>query len=211
MKNIYLLTLLIALTSTTFSFSQIKAVSETGDQVLLFENGTWEYVNTKDLEAKEIPLNPTNFTKPKEADFLLKSTKINVGFWLNSKKWKFHKAVNNEEAEYEMQLKGGDLYGMILTEKIEMPITTLKKVVLENAKGVAPDIKIIKEEYRVVNGIKVLLLQLNGTMQGLKFSYYGYYYSFEGGTVQFITYTAQNLLEDYVPEIEKLLNGFVKL
>ena len=47
-------------------------------------------------------------------------------------------------------------------------------------------------------------------MQGIKFSYYGYYYSGEEGTVQFITYTAQNMLEDYRNDCETLLNGFVK-
>lgn len=100
---------------------------------------------------------------------------------------------------------------MILSEKIEIPLETLKSIAVENAKSVAPDLSIVKEEYRTVNGLKLLLMQMNGTMQGVKFSYYGYYYSNNQGTVQFITYTSQNLMDSYIPEIEKLLNGIVEI
>ena len=71
--------------------------------------------------------------------------------------------------------------------------------------------EITKEEYRIVNGAKVLLLQMNGTMQGIKFSYYGYYFSNSNGTVQFVTYTSTNLITSYLPKIELLLNGIVEL
>lgn len=80
-----------------------------------------------------------------------------------------------------------------------------------NGRESAPDLKVIQEEYRMVNGQKVLFLQLNGTLQGIKFTYYGYYYSNSSGTVQFITYTSQSLLEAYKEDCEKILNGFVKL
>jgi hypothetical protein len=63
----------------------------------------------------------------------------------------------------------------------------------------------------MVNGQKVLFLRLNVTLQGIKFTYYGYYYSNSSGTVQFITYTPQSLLEGYIKDCEKILNGFVKL
>lgn len=60
-------------------------------------------------------------------------------------------------------------------------------------------------------GVKVLLLQMNGTMQGIRFSYYGYYFSNSNGTVQFVTYTSTNLITSYLPKIELLLNGIVEL
>ena len=105
--------------------------------------------------------------------------------------------------------KGEDLYAMIITEKFEIPISTLKDVALENGRDVSPDLKIVKEEYRNVNGLDLLLMQMDGTIQGIKFSYYGYYYSNESGTVQFLTYTSQNLLAEYKSDIEDLLNGLV--
>ena len=191
--------------------AQQKAVTETGDEVILYDDGSWKYQNEDQLLEKEIPINPNKFEKDEKSTFLLKSNRLNVGFWLNPKMWSFKKAIDNPDAEYELQLKEGDLYGMIISEKLEIPLETLKMIAVENGKAAAPDLKIVKEEYRTVNGIKVLLLQMNGTMQGIKFTYYGYYFSNTNGTVQFITYTSQNLVESYKPKIEKLLNGIVEL
>ena len=191
--------------------AQEKAVTSTGEEVILFDDGTWKYMNVDLPTVDEIKTNPRNFTKAKESSFLLKSKKTKNGFWINPKKWDFRKGADNPDAEYELQLKEGDLYGMIITEKVEIPLEALKNIALTNAKSVAPDVRVIKEEYRNVNGIKVLCMQLNGTTQGIKFSYFGYYYSDESGTVQFITYTAQSLIEEYRDTAESLLNGIVLL
>ncbi len=193
------------------SFAQINAITDSGEPVTLQLDGTWSYTNKDTTPAKEITTNPTPFTKSNSNSFLLKSTKAKIGVWLDPKKWSFKKAMNNEAAEYELQLKDGDLYGMLITEQIEIPLEFLRKQALENAKSVAPDAMIIKEEYRTVNGLKVLLLQLNGTTEGIKFSYYGYYYSNENGTVQFVTYTASKLLSKYQKTSEDILNGLVLL
>ena len=190
--------------------AQINAVTETGDAVLLYDDGSWQYLNAEEVEVTEIPLNPQKFKKPKDSDFLLKSKKADTGLWLNPKKWSFTKAGANTEAEYEFQLKDEDLFGMMIVEKIEIPLINLKDIALMNARAVAPDIKVVKEEYRDVNGMKVLFMQLNGTLQGIKFSYFGYYYSTENLTVQLVTYTSQNLLEEYRETCEKFVNGLVE-
>lgn len=191
--------------------AQQRAVTETGDAVILYEDGTWQYEDEKMIEKEEIPENPKSFEKAESATFQLKSKNINVGFYLDPKKWSFTKDVDNKDAEYELTLKGEDLYGMIITEKIEIPVETLKSIAYENAKTIAPDIKIEEEEYRNVNGIKVLFMKMNGTMQGIKFSYYGYYYSNTSGSLQFVTYTSQNLMDQYLEASEDLLNGIVEL
>ena len=209
MKKITLV--LFGLLTVSLIQAQQKAVTETGEEVILYDDGTWIYQDENQLTDKEIPTNPNKFEKDEESTFLLKSNNLNVGFWLNPKIWSFKKAVENPDAEYELQLKDGDLYGMIITEKVEIPLENLKLIAIENGKAVAPDFKIVKEEYRNVNGLKVLNLQLNGTMQGVKFTYYGYYYSNENGTVQFITYTSQNLMESFKPVSDKLLNGIVEI
>lgn len=207
-KNALLLTFLF---SITFIQAQKRAVTENGDEVFLYDDGSWKYKNEKDIKEVETTVNPKKFKKDDNSTFLIKSNKLNVGFWLNPKKWSFKKAETNTEAEYEFQLKDGDLYGMALTEKVEIPLETLKYIALDNGKSAAPDLKIMHEEYRTVNGVKVLMMQMNGTMQGIKFSYYGYYFSSEKGTTQFITYTSQNLLKEYTKDCEELLNGFVEI
>ena len=209
MKKLISSLLLISLFSIVNA--QEKAITETGEIIIIYKDGTWKYQDKKDSVVSVITTNTKKFKKDKKSTFLLKSKKVNLGFWMNPKKWNFKKATDNTEAEYELQLKGGDLYAVIITEKVEIPLKTLKNIALENAKSVAPDIKIIKEEYRIVNGKKVLLLQMNGTMQGIKFSYFGYYYSNKNGTVQFLTYTSQNLLDSYKKDCELILNGIVEI
>ncbi len=203
--------ILIILLTVSFIQAQQKAVTEKGKEVILYDDGTWKYQNGDQLSEKEIKTNTNKFVKDEKSTFLLKSDKLNIGFYLNPQKWSFKKAIDNPDAEYELQFKDGDLYGMIITEKIEVPLETLKSIAFENGKSAAPDLKIVKEEYRTVNDKKVLLLQMKGTIQGIKFSFYGYYFSNTNGTVQFVTYSSQKLLETYIPEIEKLLNGIVEL
>jgi hypothetical protein len=209
MKHTAILLFLILIATVTHG--QQKAVTETGEDVFLYDDGTWKYAQEKADEPADIPVNPKAFQKNPTSTFLLKSTKVGVGIWLDAKKWTFKKATSNEDAEFEFQMKDSDLYGMLITEKFEIPLTTLRNIAVENGRAVAPDLRIVKEEYRTVNGLKVLLLQMEGTMQGIKIAYYGYYYSSAEGTVQFITYTSQTLLTEYLPSSEALLNGFSKL
>lgn len=188
--------------------AQIKAVTSNGDEVLLYENGTWKYVNAVEEPEVETTVNSKEFKRPTSSTFQITSKKVNVGVHINPKKWAFEKGEDNEPAEFRFQLKDKDAYGMLIAEKIEIPIENLKKIAVENARSVAPDIRIVKLEQRTVNGLKVLLMQMNGTMQGVQFTYYGYYYSFKGGTIQLLTYTSQNLLDEYKPDMEDFLNGF---
>ena len=202
---------LICICSVNFIQAQQKAVTETGAEVILYDDGTWKFQNEDELTIVEVRTKPIKLKKSEGATFLLKSNNLNVGFWLDPKLWSFKKQTENEAAEYKLLLKSGDLYGMIITEKVEIPLETLKSLALANGQKVAPDLKIVKEEYRNVNGLKVLLLEMSGTTQGIKFSYYGYYYSNTNGTVQFITYTSTKLLNSYKSKIEILLNGLVEL
>lgn len=198
---------LLTLAAVTAGHAQKKAVTETGEEVVLYDNGTWKYVKESDQKKTEIPTNPAVFTKSKDAAFLVKSTVIGMGIWLNTKNWNFKKSKEGEATEYEFNLKGGDLYAMLVTEKIEVPLASMKNVAIENAKAAAPDIEIIEEEYRTVNGRKMLYLRMDGTAQGIGFSYLGYYYSDANGTTQFVAYTTQTLVEKYRATAMELLNG----
>ncbi len=205
MKNLALL-IILGCTSLV-GLAQTKAVTDTGDEVILYPDGTWKYLDPKVLAAKEIPENPNPFHKSDQATFMLKSINVKLGFWIDPKKWTFTKATTNNDAEYELAYKEGDLFAMIITEKLEIPLATLRSIAVENGRSAAPDLTIAKEEYRQVNGLKVLFMQLDGTMDGIKFSYYGYYYSDASGTVQFVTYTSQKLLTEYKEICDELLNG----
>jgi hypothetical protein len=190
---------------------QINAITDTGDPVLLYQDGTWQYLNDSLIEDIEIPVNEKAFIKSDNSTFLIKSNRLNIGIWMNPKTWNFKKGDEGGATEFNFQNKAGDLYGMLISEKIQIPLETLKTIALSNARSAAPDIKIINEEYRTVNGLKVLMLQMAGTIQGLKFTYYGYYFSNANGTIQLLTYTSSDLFNKTLEEVELFLNGLVEI
>ncbi len=192
--------------------AQIKAITDTGSEVVLYEDGTWKYTEVDPSDGTAaIPENNKKFSKGKNSTFLVKSNKVDIGVWIDPKAWHFEKGTTEDAYEYQFALKGGDLYGMMIAEKTQIPIETLKTIAIGNAREAAPDVRVVKEEYRQVNGLKVLLMQMSGTIQGIKFTYYGYYYSNANGTIQFLTYTGADLFDDYADQIEVFLNGLVEL
>jgi len=203
-----LVTIFVLLAVT--SYASQKAITDTGEEVILKSDGTWEYSDNTHQATKKIEMSKEQFIRPINSSFLLKSSNNKSAFWINPQKWSFKKAKRNEAAEYEFQLKGNDLYGLSITESVEVPIENLTNIALENAKSEAPDAKIIRQEYRIVNGHKVIYLEISGGMQGIKFTYLGYYYSDSSGSTQFVAFTGTNLVDKYRSEINDFLNGLDK-
>ncbi|HUH73951.1 MAG TPA: hypothetical protein VLZ75_06035 [Chitinophagales bacterium] len=209
MRKLFFTVLIIM--STQWAHAQLNALTETGDEVILYNNGTWKYLNDKkSAEHIKIPTNNKKFTKNEQSTFLVKSKKVNVGVWINPKKWNFSKGESGDAFEFRFINKEDDLYSMLITEKVEIPLEVLKEIALENARSVSPDIKLIDQEYRTVNGLKVLMLQMSGSIQGIKFTYLGYYYSSPKGTIQLISYTGESIFKNHISEFEALLNGFTE-
>lgn len=202
MKRLSLI--LFALMVVCVAQAQKKAVTDTGEEVVLYDDGTWKYVNADKIKETTIATNPKKFTKSSSSNFLVKSKIFNVGLWLNTQKWKFMKAENNDAAEYEFHSKRGDLYALMICEKFPLSLKALKMVALTNGRRAAPDLKLIKEEYRTVNGQKVLCLQMVGTLQGVTFMYYNYYYTNENGSMQLLVYTTKSLFANQEKTAEEL-------
>jgi hypothetical protein len=196
---------------TVTSFAQLTAVTSNGDEVILNADGTWKYLNDSLQHPVSIDTNNIRMSRPVGATFIVKSSKLNCGVYIDPKKWSFTKNKPDETSEFQFTLKGMDAYGMIISEKMEIPLPTLRNIALKNAKSVAPDMMIIKEEYRKVNDNTVLLIQMNGTINGIKITYFGYYFSSTEGSVQLVTYTATKLFIEYKNVMEDFLNGFVTL
>lgn len=205
MKKIFLATLLILFAVT--SYAGQRAITDTGEQVILNSDGTWLYADKAQKPDQKIETNKVKFSRPPDSTFLLKSTKNGSAFWLNPVKWSFRKSDDNAETEYNFQLKGKDLYGMAITEGVEIPIESLAEIAMINAKNVAPNANVVKKEYRVVNGKKVIYQEFNGTIKGIHLTWLGYYYNSPTGATQLVAYTAANAVNKYKSEILDFLNG----
>ncbi|MDR3714464.1 MAG: hypothetical protein P4L51_16755 [Puia sp.] len=198
---------------TLFVNAQKKAVTESGEEVILYNNGTWKYL--KDFDAtdssREISTNPTEFIKPPAATFLLKAKNGNIGFWINPRKWTFHKGAVNAAADFELQIPGESLQATILSEATSIPLESFPDIALANGRLAAPDLKIVEREYRHVNGLKILHLRMEGTQLGIRFNYFAYYYSTSNSTIQFAVSSYPSTIVKYSKDVEDLLNGLTEL
>jgi hypothetical protein len=212
MKVAYVV-LFTCLACSTSVRAQKKAITETGQQVILYDDGTWKYESDSTADPSDtttIRMNPATFTKSASSSFLVKSTKATpIGIWLNPKKWSFEKGENPPQ-EYAFRLKNEDLYGIMISEKIGVPLASLRKLVIQNFIQASPDGQVMQADYRMVNGLKVLCMQMKGTMNGIKVYYFGYYYSDEHGTVQLTAITSQTLWNSYKEAALELLNGLME-
>ena len=194
-------------------FAAQNAITDTGEEVILNNDGTWKFRSGKSSSSTaastKVKTNSKKFYKSKESSFLLKSKKNESAIWINPKKWTFVKSDPTKATEYKLRLKDKSLYGMMITEEIELPLKTISNAALANAQRAAPNAKITKREYRTVNGLKVLYQEITGSIQKVNFTYVSYNFSNKSGSTQLVMYTANNLVKKYRPEIFKLLNGLV--
>lgn len=177
-------------------------------KAILYDDKKLIYVDQNENISKDNEFDTIIVNKPKNANFLVKGVRTKYGIWIDPKKWEFKKDSSNKYAEYSFSLKGEDAYAMIIPERIEFPIDNLKKLAINNAKESAQDVKVIKEGIRIVNGITLSYMEMEATLEGVKFTYMGNYYSDGNGSFQILGYTSRNLAEKYRKDIDELINGF---
>ena len=185
--------ILIAICSATQG--EITATTDNGKKVILDENGTWKYRESITVTKKSDTAN---------AKLDLVRGKATV--YYQSEKWKGLKET--QPGRYELSHRSGDVHCVIIAERLQMTLEALRTLALNNGKEAAPDIKVVKEDRRVVNGKEILFMQLEGTITGVPFTYLGYYYAGPAGTIQTLTMTGQNLLDEYRTDMMEFLNGF---
>ena len=194
-----LATILISLSCMTL-LSQERAVTDSGKTVLIYPDGTW-----KDAKTNTAGTGKNGITRPKVSIGKAAILKGRATIFYNPKKWK--PKGDEEGGRTSFVHADGDAQAIVLTERIQMPIENLEKVAIDNAKLAAPDTVITHRETKRVNGLDIVAIQMKGTIQGTRFCYYNYYYSCEKGVIQILTFTSQNLFNEYKPDFEDFLNG----
>jgi hypothetical protein len=191
--------------------AQQTATTKDGKTVLLNEDGTWVY--QPEATGSKIEFNDsllTKYSKPTAAKTLLKSERTDHAIWYNETKWTRSDMKPTEASEYLLKLKERDGYCITVVEQIEIPLENFSNIVVKSMKmRGAENLVVEKEEYRLVNGKRVLFMQFTATTSGMTFTYAGYYFSNESGTSQILCYTAKNLFNQYKQDFMNMLNGFV--
>jgi len=189
--------------ASIFVQSQETAITESGQKVIIMPDGTWHLespVTILDAAIKHFNRPITSTTK----------AQINHGkslIYYSSKLW-ICKGVE-EGGRLSFGHRNGDGTVMSITERIEVPMDTLREQVIANAKKAAPDLKIVSEEPQIINGKNFLVMEFKATIKGIPFQYLGYYYTGNAGSIQVFAYTAQNLFEEYRKDFTNFLNGVV--
>ena len=155
MKLFVVVVALLLLTGVA-SADALRAVTEDGKSVILNGDGTWRY----DAPAQGI-------TKPPQASKLFKGTRVRYGLWMDESKWLLAKDKGDSpERDYAFRHVTGDAYAMVIAERLEVPMESLKAIALQNARNATKDVRVTKEELRNVNGTPVLAMQMEGDDPG---------------------------------------------
>lgn len=216
-----LLHLVLALLGTFFLSNlngQETAITSKGDTVLLYSDGTWNYLNgdlLEDAEGQqeildmEIPYHQSHYKTPASAQDSITGKNKSFAIHFNSNLWEQIPAKEiNESAEVVLKYKPGFAWLMVIYEEPEIELKHLVQIALDNAKSVATEMQIDEVEYRTVNDSTLIFMQLSGEINGMKVTYYSYYYSNPFGSVQVITFTGQKQFPEYKADMQDLLNGF---
>ena len=208
MKNTFTLAVLFLSLNI---FSQQKALTEDGKEVVLFDNGTWKFVNESDAKVLEnIPTNENVFEKTKAASFLLRSKKIDVGIFFDPKKWKLATQNISPHVEYFFTERSGteEHFAFVITEKVQIAtLKNLKELIIENVNRNVDYFRLKESEYRTVNGLKVLYIRYAANTKGMDFEYAGNYYINSDGYAGVVGFTSKKNFENSFSTIQEMING----
>lgn len=185
----------------------VRALTDTGDVVILNKDGTWHYP----VEVKPPALEPKGnkiVNKIAKANFSFKSKKTDAEFFIDPKVWTPTEPMEPDH-EYVFINHDKDLYAMAITEGIELGFELLLEAAVINMKAVASDVVMLKNEYHIVNGTKVMYVVMEASISGASFRFIGYQHSGKAGSTQYYVYSSTSLMDRYMGDAEQLLSGFV--
>ena len=124
-------------------------------------------------------------------------------------KWKPQAAT--ETGVVSLAHSSGEAFLRVITQRVEVERAHLTDVALRSAKRSSPDVRVASESWRTVNGLRTLLLRLDGVAGGNRYTYYNQLYSDGAGTVQIVAWTGTNLFDEFRRDFLELFAGFRKV
>jgi hypothetical protein len=188
--------------SVTTTAGDVTATTERGEKVILSSDGTWKPIKEKAAGAQ------TSYKKPIGATAEYQTLVPQYSLMYNSDQWTQDKTEGNG-AQQRFLHKNGAIYGMVIAERLPLNLEAAKKIALYNAQKAAPDVQVVMEEKRVVNGVEMIAMQLSGSIQEVPFTYLGNYYGDKSGVIQVICFTVTPAFKDREQDCLNFINGLV--
>lgn len=139
----------------------------------------------------------------------LQGTIVDYKIAFDANKWTLKQGkLDNEDAEFEITHKSGDLVTFVLAESLgNISTDDLADIAKENALGVMSDAHIESDEVKEIDGKAFVDVRMQGKIDGRPYLYVGRLYSGDEGTVQFVVITYPNVFAKYSGDVEQLLDG----
>jgi hypothetical protein len=115
---------------------------------------------------------------------------------------------STEPGSFEFRHADGDLYLRVFGERVEIPLDKYEDMIVGDMRPNAPDAKVVRRGYRMVNGQRMLLLEIEATAKGIPFTFYTHCWSDGQGTVQIMGWSGRNVMKEFRPIIEAFVSGF---
>ena len=182
----------------------LRATTEDGRAVVLQSDGTWTFFrpssNTSGLQDL------VSYQKPALANTAFQTVVEPFAVMYNPADWSLQESTGNVTRRQFMHRSGG-LYGIVIAEKIPLTTEGIKDIAIANARKAAPDTQVLMEERRIVNGQELIAMKMAGTIQNVKFMYYGNYYGDDNGEIQVLCFTAISVFANYEKDCLDFING----
>jgi len=202
-------------------YSQTRAVTELGDTIYIYNNGTWSYdmleespeVNELSFLNESIPIDTVSkqFTYTKTAKKEVENSFGMFKIKYDDSKWRrVPPASLNDEAEFAFESKDTDIWCIVISEETPIKPDLLFSIARQSIKEkMGTDPEVIKSELRTINGHEVVRGAMKANISGIAFIFDTYYFSNDKGSVQFTTWTGEAIWKREQENILEFLNGFI--
>jgi hypothetical protein len=186
----------------------LRARTRDGREVLLKEDGTWEFAPSKSETGDSTEIAAT-VTKPEKSVLTHKGKVGTMSLWLVPGKWKKLAKPTNPVAEVQYQFIGQDISAVVIHEDLDIGLEELTDIAVGNLDGGISDAEVIMRERRKVNGQEMIALRAVGKIGKAELIVCAHYASGEFGSIQAFVLVPRKRFEKYETDIEAFLAGVV--
>jgi|GEM_PF-1279476 len=219
----YTTLLLVFCFAFTYNAScQMIAVTEEGDTIYVYSDGTWSFELDKPFEpddifggALDIELQIDTILEKqffsKKADKEISTSIGQFDFKYENSIWKRVPPVEyNEDAEFAFEHRERDIWGILITEETEIGKENIFKIAIQSLEeNLKTEVQIINCQSINVNGSDLLRGTFAMQISGIDFVFDNYYFSDERGTTQFSVWSSSNMWKKYESTVKDFMSGLI--
>lgn len=178
----------------------IKAVTEDGRSVVLREDGTWAF-------ADQGKADPPRFARSALQNKQLPGLSAKYDFYYDPAQWSLMEQNLEPASEYEFEHSSGLVRALVMAHPGSTDINALEQRVLANIRKADDKAFVLYKEDRLVNGARVLCLQISAMIQESPVVFFTYLYQGKGYGVQAAVYAVESVFNSMYGDLEMFLNG----